>query len=94
VATTEVEHVDAIGRPLKVGDPVAVPGGTTTLLIGRITAIGAKQIRIVKFGQPDRSVDRRGIEKVNGKLRYPSESVLLDGPDITIYLLKYAGTHK
>lgn len=84
----EYNHVDAIGRPLKVGDPVAVPRGTTTLLIGQIASMGEKQIRVVKYGEPLKSPDWRGEMKANGKLRYPREAVLLDGPDILIYLLK------
>lgn len=94
MAKAVVEHFDAIGRPLKVGDPVAVPGGVTSLLIGRITAMGEKQIRVVKYGKPERETDWKGKSSPTGKLRYPSEAVLLDGPDITMYLLKYSGINK
>ena len=101
------EHFDAIGRPLKVGDPVACAYGTTQLLIGRITALGEKQVRVVEWGQPDRSPCKKWVPgnkgtaipghyidstSVNGKLRYPKEVVLLDGQDITMYLLKHACT--
>jgi len=88
----EPDHRDAIGRPLKVGDPVAIPRNATRLLIGRITAMGEKQIRVVKYGKPDRETDWRGKSTPAGKLRYPSEAVLLDGVDITMYLLKYTGS--
>lgn len=89
------EHVDAIGRPLKVGDPVAVPGGITSLLIGRITSVGEKQIRVVKYGNPATETKWNGqTTKAVGKLRYPSEAVLLDGPDILMYLLKFSATQK
>jgi hypothetical protein len=87
-AIKERNHVDAIGRPLKIGDPVAVACNTTSLLIGRITALGEKKIRVVNYGSPDRSPDWRGKEVANGSLRYPAEAVLLDGPDILMYLLK------
>jgi len=83
----EYNHVDALGRPLKVGDPVACASSITTLLIGQITAMGEKQIRVVKYGEPLRIDSYHGTTP-NGKLRYPSEAVLLDGPDITMYLLK------
>jgi hypothetical protein len=36
----EFNHVDALDRPLKIGDPVVVASGITTLIIGRITAMG------------------------------------------------------
>jgi hypothetical protein len=84
----EYNHCDAIGRPLKIGDPVAVPDSATTLLIGQITEMGEKQIRVVKYGQPAKVLYWGDRTKPNGKLRYPSEAVLLDGPDITMYLLK------
>ena len=84
----EVIHLDAIGRPLKVGDPVACANGKTTLLVGTITSVGAKQIRVVNFGLPPKSVDKRGKMKINGKLRYSSEVVLIDGEDVTMYLLR------
>lgn len=84
------QHNDAIGRPLKVGDPVAVAYSTTQLIIGKITAFGEKQIRVVEYGKPERETDWKGRSKPAGKLRYPSEAVLLDGPDITMYLLKLA----
>jgi len=95
----EYNHVDAIGRPLKVGDPVAAPSSITTLMVGKITAIAEKKVRIVKYGESEKvesyrykRVDgqyvRTTVMKPNGKLRYPSETVLLDGPDILMYLLK------
>ena len=91
------EHLDAIGRPLAVGDPVACAWSKTSLLIGRITALGEKQVRVVDFNEPDRSPSQKystlardwvDTTAPNGKLRYPQEVVLLDGPDITMYLLK------
>lgn len=84
----EIVHLDALGRPLKVGDPVACPKGVTSLMIGRITAMGKKQVRVVKYGESDRISNWKGESEINGKLRYPKECVLLDGPDITMYLLK------
>lgn len=89
-------HVDAIGRQLKVGDPVAVPDGLTSLMIGRITSMGEKQIRVVKYGKPAIEENRYTgkTKKAVGKLRYPSEAVLIDGPDILVYLLKFSAKTK
>ena len=84
----EYTHVDAIGRPLNIGDIVACASSPTSLLIGSITALGEKQIRIVHYGQTDKSSDWKGRMVANGKYRYPKEVVLLDGPDVTMYLLK------
>lgn len=89
----EYNHTDCIGRPLNIGDPVACPKGITTLLIGTVTAVGEKQIRVVGFGEPAlvprNKYKSDGPMKINGKLRYPKECVLLDGPDVTMYLLKW-----
>jgi len=84
----EVIHFDAIGRPLKVGDPVACANGKTTLLIGTTTSIGEKQIRVVNFGLPPKSLDAWGEMKINGKLRYSKEVILIGGEDVTMYLLR------
>ena len=87
----EVEHFDAIGRPLKLGDPVAVPSGVTSLMIGRITGVGKKQIRVVDYSESARVTNWNGEDVKNmGKLRYPKDAVLIDGPEITMYLLKFA----
>ena len=88
MAKKESEHFDVLGRLLKVGDPVAVANTSNTLLIGQITALTPKQIRVVKYGSPAKIVDWRGTEKWNGRLRYPSEAVLLEGSDLLMYLLK------
>lgn len=70
---------------------MAVPESTTQLMVGRITAIGEKQIRVVKYGQPSTGVATNGsVYKSVGKLRYSHEAVLIDGPDILIYLMKFA----
>jgi hypothetical protein len=84
----EYNHVDAIGRPLKIGDPIAIPIRKTELLIGRITSMGEKKIRVAEYKQPAKVENWKGKMIPNGSLRYPSESVLLDGPDILIYLMK------
>jgi hypothetical protein len=93
MANKELDCNDAIGRPLKIGDVVAIPDSSSTLLIGQITAIGQKKIRVVKYGQPKRipkrSWDPESTQtQPNGILRYPSESVLLDGPDLLMHLMK------
>ena len=86
----EYEHGDALGRPLKIGDPVAVPKGITQLMIGRITGMGEKQIRVVDLKEAAWVTNWKGDEvKSTGKLRYPKEAVLLEGPDLTMYLLRY-----
>lgn len=90
MAKKEYEHNDKIGRPLKVGDPVAYPHHNS-LKIGSIVTVNEKMCRVKPFGNA--GLDWRGNE-VKGNLKYPNDLVLIDGQDITMYLLKYGATNK
>lgn len=68
------QHKDKLGRSLKEGDCVAYPS-SNTLYIGIIEKFNPKMIGIKSLG-------RRS--KVN---KYPFDIVLLDGPEVTMYLL-------
>jgi len=69
------EHKDKLGRPLKVGDCVAYPD-SNTLEVGIIKKINPKMIGVVK---PKSKWQRN---------KYPQDMVLLDGPEVSMYLLK------
>jgi hypothetical protein len=73
------KHLDRIGRELSVGDYVAYPQ-SNSLSIGTITKLNPKMIK---------------VKKINSNLRreatynkYGHDCVLLNGPAITLYLLK------
>ena len=70
------EHKDKLGRPLAVGDCVAYPDGNNILKIGLIEKLNPKMIKV------------KGFKKTYTVNKYPHESVKLDGPDITMYILK------
>lgn len=70
------EHKDKLGRPLEVGDCVAYPGGNNILKIGLIEKLNPKMIKVKEF------------KKSWSANKYPHEAVKLDGPDITMYILK------
>jgi hypothetical protein len=72
-----IEHRDRLGRLLKVGDCVAYPS-SNTLVIGTIKKLNPKMIGVNKVG-----VKGRGPSN-----KYPSDLVLLDGPEVTMYLIK------
>lgn len=72
----EPEHKDKLGRPLAVGDCVAYPDGNRILKIGLIDKLNTKMIRIKEF------------KKTYTTNKYPHEAVKLEGPDITMYILK------
>ena len=71
------EHRDKLGRLLKVGDCVAYPG-SNTLMIGTVKKINPKMIGVAMLG-------KRGWGPSN---KYPEDCVLLEGPEVTMYLLK------
>ncbi len=71
------EHRDKLGRLLKVGDCVAYPS-SNSLIIGTIKKINPKMIGVAQVGKKSR----------NPSNKYPSDLVLLDGPEVTMFLLK------
>lgn len=72
---TEYTHFDIIGRPLQVGDIVAVED-----MVCRIHKTHPKQIRVM----PVTSNYRGSI----GYLKYGKQCALLPGPEVTLWLLK------
>jgi len=72
-------HLDRIGRTLSVGDCVAYPS-SNVLLIGIITKLNQKMINVKRLGSLT-YVDRK----------YGSDTIKVDGPEITMYLLKFGG---
>ena len=73
-----IVHKDRLGRPLKVGDCVAV-SHHNQLMVALVKKLNPKMIKVSELGTHYRSEYNK----------YSSECVLLDGPDISIYLLKY-----
>lgn len=71
------EHKDRLGRILKVGDCVAV-SHHNQLMIAIIKKITPKMIKVSELGTQYRSEYNK----------YSSECVRLDGPEISVYLLK------
>jgi hypothetical protein len=75
------EHRDALNRTLKMGDCVAYPQ-SNSLVIGVIRKINPKMIGITRVGSKG-----WGSEKN----KYPSDCVLLNGPEVTMFLIKNVG---
>ena len=72
------EHRDKLGRLLKVGDCVAYPS-SNSLAIGTIKKLNPKMVKVAKLGSKFKS---------DGNNKYPTDLVLLDGPEVSMYLLK------
>ena len=75
------EHRDKLGRLLKVGDCVAYPANNS-LLIGLVKKINPKMIGVRRIGK-----NGWGSEKN----KYPIDCVKLEGPEVTMFIIKNAG---
>jgi hypothetical protein len=69
------EHKDKLGRLLSVGEYVAYPD-SNNLLLGTIIKLNPKMVKIKPLG---RTWD------IN---KYPDDTLKVEGPDLTWYLLK------
>ena len=86
MAKAEIEHKDKLGRLLKVGDCVAYPE-SNSLVIGTIKKVTPKMTMVSELGKKPTWYDK------NGHRKYPSDLVLLEGPEVTMYLLKMNTTN-
>lgn len=78
----EIKHYDVFGKELKIGTAVAFSNGNS-LSIGEVIKINPKMIRVVEFSKKNSSWRNSA-----GYLKYPSDMVVVDGPAVTMYLLK------
>jgi hypothetical protein len=74
-------HRDALGRTLKLGDCVAYPA-SNNLVVGVIRKLNPKMIGVTKVGKKNWASEKN---------KYPGDCVLLDGPEVTMYLIKNVG---
>lgn len=78
-----INHSDKLGRVLTVGDYVVYPNGNT-MSIGTVKKFSPKMIRVseVPTGK------WRGMETN----KYPWDTVKVDGPEVTMFLIKNTGS--
>lgn len=69
-----ITHKDVLGRDLAVGDCVAYSAGSRKLCIGKVEKLNKIMI----------GVKSRGVYTN----QYPGQSVKLDGPEVTMYILR------
>jgi hypothetical protein len=83
---TKAPHVDVLGRELSVGMPVAVATRNGGLKICTVKLLTPKMVRV----EP---VQRQKLW--NGKdmshLIYASDTVIIGGEDVLMYVLKHGG---
>jgi len=70
-----IEHKDKLGRLLKVGDCVAYPS-SNSLMIGIVKKLNPKMVGVKPLKNNWGSGNK-----------YPQDIVLLEGPEVTMYLL-------
>ena len=73
------EHRDKLGRKLSLGDVVAYPR-KNTLQIGKIVKLNPKMPTVLQLSNASKYDREHNI--------YPTDMVLLDGADVTFYILK------
>ena len=76
------EHKDKLGRTIKVGDAVCYPY-RNSLEFGTVKKLNNIMVRVWEVGH--QNVWYRGTNK------YPNDVVIVDGPEVSIYLLKNSG---
>lgn len=76
------EHKDILGQPLSEGNYVAI-SHHNAMHVCQIKKITPKKIRACPL---------KGYYRKDGWLIYPSDSVLLSGPDAMAYILTHAGS--
>jgi len=74
------EHRDKLGRLLNVGDCVAYPA-SNSLVIGIVKKLNPKMVGVEQLGNTWRGPN----------VKYSNDLVLLDGPEVTMYLIKNSG---
>jgi hypothetical protein len=79
--TKEVpQHRDKLGRVLEVGDAVCYPD-RNSLELGTVKKLNPKMVKVIESG-------RKPSTWYTGSNKYPSDLVKVDGPEVTMYLLK------
>jgi hypothetical protein len=78
------DHRDQLGRLLKVGDCVAYPQ-SNSLVIGVVRKINPKMVGVRRIGK-----NGWGSEKN----KYPVDCVRLDGPEVTMFIIKNSEENK
>ena len=71
---------DFLKRKLEIGDSIVfIPPYSKSMTLGRVVAFSPKMVRVVHQDWKKREIESN---------RYPGELVKVDGPDLTMYLLK------
>ena len=75
-----VEHKDKLGRLLKIGDAVCYPT-RNRLEFGTVKKLNPKMVTVWEL-------DYANYSWYQGNRKYPSDLIKVEGPEVTMYLLK------
>jgi hypothetical protein len=78
-AKIQPEHRDKLGRLLAVGDAVCYPD-RNSLDFGTVKKLNPKMVTVYEAGVSGKWY--------TGSRKYPQDLVKVDGPEVTMYLLK------
>ena len=78
-----IEHRDKLGQLLNVGDAVCYPY-RSNLEFGTVKKLHPKMVKVWEVGQH--------MKWYNGANRYPQDLVKVEGPAVTMYLLRANST--
>ena len=76
----EITHKDRLGRELKIGDCVVYPSHNS-LSVGTVKKLNPKMVKVMPVGTKYRST---------GSNTYPNDIVVVEGVEVTMYLLRMA----
>ena len=79
-AKIQPEHKDKLGRVLAVGDAVCYPA-SNSLELGTVKKLNPKMVKVYEAG-------RASSKWYTGSNKYPQDLVKVDGPEVTMYLLR------
>ena len=79
---TPIEHRDKLGKLLAVGDAVCYPSHNS-LELGTVKKLNPKMVKVFEAG-------RSNSNWYSGSNKYPQDLVKIEGPEVTMYLLKKA----
>lgn len=83
MATEIPEHRDKLGRIINVGDAVCYPC-QNSLDLGTVKKLNPKMVTVWEVG-------RHG-KWYTGSRKYPQDLVKVDGPEVSMYLLRMSGS--
>jgi hypothetical protein len=76
----ELEHKDKLGRIIKVGDTVCYPS-RNSLEFGTVKKLNNKMVKVWEAGV-------RHSTYYKGSNKYPNDVVIVEGPEVSMYLLR------